>query len=61
MNFTWVNQNEGKEKSTTFKHWNIRVDEFVADQNATRTKDTTGDASSLFYKVKLIRIATPDS
>jgi len=61
MNFTWVNQNESREKTTTFEHWNIRVNAFVADDKATHSKDTTGSASSLFYKVKLFRIATPDS
>ena len=61
MYFTWVNQNESKEKSTSLEHWNVRVDGFNADHVAASTKDTTGDKESLFYKVKLFRIATPDS
>jgi len=59
--FTWVDQNTGKEKSTSFEHWNIRVDGFNADDIATHTKDSSGYKESLFYKVKLFRIATPDS
>lgn len=61
MYFTWVNQNEGREKTTSFEHWNMRVDGFNADDVAASTKDSTGDKESLFYKVKLFRIATPDS
>lgn len=61
MNFTWVDQNATAEKSTTFEHWNVRVNGFVANQFAAKTNDTTGKASSLFYKIKLCRIATPDS
>lgn len=61
MYFTWVNQNEGKEKITSFEHWNVRVDGFNADQIQAKTQDSSGDKESLFYKVKLFRIATPDS
>jgi hypothetical protein len=61
LNFTWVNQNESKEKTTTFEHWNVRVDGFNVDQIEANSKDTTGSDKSLFYKVKLFRIATPDS
>jgi hypothetical protein len=61
MYFTWVNQNEGKEKSTSFEHWNVRVDGFNTDDINAKTQDSTGDKESLFYKVKLFRIATPDS
>jgi hypothetical protein len=59
--FTWVNQNEGREKTTSFEHWNVRVDGFYADKLSAAPRDTTGDKESLFYKVKLFRIATPDS
>jgi len=61
MYFTWVNQNEGNEKSTSFEHWNVRVDGFNADDIAAQTEDSNGEKKSLFYKVKLFRIATPDS
>jgi hypothetical protein len=61
LNFTWVNQNEVKEKSTTFEHWNVRVNGFNVDQVNAKTKDTTGNEKSLFYKVKLFQITTPDS
>jgi hypothetical protein len=59
--FTWVNQNEQKEKTTIFKHWNVRIDGFNADKIKAATKDTTGDKESVFYKARLFRIATPDS
>jgi hypothetical protein len=61
MYFTWVNQNEAKEKITSFEHWNVRVDSFNADHITAKTTDSTGDKESLFYKAKLFRIATPDS
>ena len=59
--FTWVNQNERKEKSTSFEHWNVRVDGFNVDDVTARTPDSSKHKESLFYKVKLFRIATPDS
>lgn len=59
--FTWVNQNEGKEKTTSFEHWNVRVDGFNVDDINANTEDTTGSKESLFYKVQLFRISTPDS
>ena len=59
--FTWVNQNEAREKTTSFEHWNIRVDGFNTDRITAATNDTTGDKKSVFYKAKLMRIATPDS
>jgi hypothetical protein len=61
MYFTWVNQNEAKEKITSFEHWNVRVDGFNADHITAKTTDSTGDKESLFYKAKLFRITTPDS
>jgi hypothetical protein len=61
MYFTWVNQNEVKEKITSFEHWNVRVDSFNADHITAKTTDSTGDKESLFYKAKLFRITTPDS
>ncbi|WP_342645906.1 hypothetical protein [Mucilaginibacter sp. CSA2-8R] len=59
--FTWVNQNDGREKTTSFEHWNIRVDGFNTDRITARTNDTTGNKKTVFYKAKLVRIATPDS
>jgi hypothetical protein len=59
--FTWVDQNKAQEKTTTFEHWNVRVDGFNADKIKTSTNDTSGHYASVFYKAQLFRIATPDS
>jgi hypothetical protein len=59
--FTWVDQNKAQEKTTTFEHWNVRVDGFNADKIKASTNDTSGNSASVFYKAQLFRIATPDS
>jgi hypothetical protein len=58
LNFTFVNQNESKEKITSLKHLNILMDNFTCDKLAD-AKDTS--KKTLFAKVKLCRISTPDS
>jgi hypothetical protein len=59
--FTWVDQNKPQEKTTTFEHWNVRVDGFNVDKIKAATHDTSDHSASLFYKAQLFRIATPDS
>ena len=59
MNFTMVNQNESKGKSTSLKHLSILIDDFTVDKLAANKRDTS--ATSLSLKVKLCRISTPDS
>ena len=58
MNFTFVNQNESKEKITSLKHLNILMDGFTCDK-LTDQKDTS--KKTMFAKVQLCRISTPDS
>ncbi|GAB2690967.1 hypothetical protein GCM10027037_12710 [Mucilaginibacter koreensis] len=61
MLFTYVNQNEGREKSTTFEHWNVKINDFSFDHAAAGKADTTNAGKALYIKASLFRIATPDS
>jgi hypothetical protein len=59
--FTYVNQNEGREKSTTFKHWNVKINNFSFDHAAAGKADTNSNNKALYIKAGLFRISTPDS
>jgi hypothetical protein len=60
MNFTLVNQNEKEEKSTTLKHLNINMEDFIVDKIPGNKQDSNKKESH-YAKVKLFRIATRDS
>lgn len=62
MDFTLVNLNEVKEKRTSLKHLNIRINDFAIDKIAVNQNDTSKNSKKeLYLKVKLMQIATPDS
>jgi len=62
MDFTLVNLNEPKEKRTSLKHLNIKVNGFVVDEIPANKTDTSKNSKKeLTVKVKLYQIATPDS